>query len=174
MCHGLSHKDNVAERQKGLSEGHGPDSPCHIYLQNRSRRNVRKSGFRRLFLSRKALMACQEAPLTPSKGGAWDAGRAPRLFISEKVDEFLIAILRPKSVIRRATGPLLHRNEHAVMLQRGRRCKAIAAPLQPRGALTGSPSSPFGGVRGGRLFVSDCVIDSCKNGIFSVVKTARF
>ena len=174
MCHGLSHKDNVAERQKGLSEGHGPDSPCHIYLQNRSRRNVRKSGFRRPFLSRKALTAYQEAPLTPSKGGAWDAGRALRLSISEKVDEFLIAILRSKSVIRRATGPLLHRNEHAVMLQRGRRCKAIAAPLQPRGALTGSPSSPFGGVRGGRMFVNACLPAVCKSHRFSPEKTARF
>ena len=83
------------------------------------------------------------------KVGAWDAVRAPRLFIFEKVGEFLIAEKGQKSGRRRATGPLRHRNEHAVMLQRGRRCNAIAAPRQSNKGLAGSPSSPFGGVRGG-------------------------
>ena len=77
-----------------------------------------------------------------------------------------MVVFGPKSGFRRATGPPRGCNGHAVMLQRGRHCKAIAAPLQSNKALTGSPSSPFGGVRGGRLFISDCVTVICKKQWF--------
>ena len=134
-----------------------------------------------IFMSNKGLMVTngllrlpQKAPSDSPKGGAWDAGRPLRLSNFTKIREFLIAGKGQKSGFRRATRPPRGCNEHAVMLQRRPRCNAIAAPLQSRGGLTGSPSSPFGGVRGDCLFASSCLPVVCKNSDFSTVKTAGF
>ena len=129
-------------------------------------------------MSNKGLMTTdgplRQPPLNPPRGGAWDAGRPLRLSNFAKVGEFLIAILRSKSGFRRATGPPRGCNEHAVMLQRGRRCNAIAAPLQPHGALTGGPHPALPKGRETCGTVSGCVIATCKNSGFLTEKTARF
>ncbi len=69
-------------------------------------------------------------------------------------------------------GPPRGCNEHAVMLQRGRRCNAIAAPLQSKEGLTGGPHPAFPKGRETYMIVSNCVTMVCKNGGFPVEKTA--
>ena len=146
------------------------NSRNHICLQN----SFRKDGGSRAFLTPRRplreLFASDRHARKRPKNGRRDAVRALRLFQNEKNPRVFDCRKRTKSGFRRATAAPLPRNGVLVGLQRGCRCRAIAAPLQPRGALTGNPSSPFGGVRGGHPFVSDCIIARCKNSDFSVEK----
>ncbi len=145
-----------------------------ISLQNRVWENARRFAFSGAIRARRPPPAPprgRDLRLQNPLGGVI---RPLRLFKNTKVREFLLAILRSKRGFGRAIGPLLHRNEHAVMLQRGRRCKAIAAPLQSNKALTGGshPALPKG--RETCVFVSNCVTVFCENSDFPAEKTVRF
>ncbi len=143
-----------------------------IYLQNHVQKSVQRSAFRW------AIRALKPPPAPPKgrdlrhQSPLKGAVRAPRLFIFEKLREFLTAGKGQKSGARRAIRAPRHRNEHAVMLQRGRRQNAVRAPLQPRGALAGGPHPARPKGRETCVIVSGCVITSCKSGGFSAEKTA--
>ena len=100
--------------------------------------------------------------------------RPLRLFKNTKVREFLIAVLGLKSGFGRAIGPLLHRNKHAVGLQRRPRCNPIAAPLRSRKGPAARPHPALPKGRETCVIVSGCVIVSCENNDFSTEKTVRF
>ena len=83
-------------------------------------------------------------------------------------------VFEQKSAPRRAVRAPRGCNGVLVMLQRGARCKAIAAPLQSNKAAAGSHSPPYLKERVCDVIVSGYVTVICKNGDFSVKKRPRF
>ncbi len=83
-------------------------------------------------------------------------------------------VFEQKSGPRRAVRAPRGCNGVLVMLQRGARCKAIAAPLQSNKAAAGSHSLPSLKDRVCDVIVSGYVTAICKNGDFSVKKRPRF
>ena len=96
--------------------------------------------------------------------------RAPQLSNFEKVGGFLTVVFGQKSGFRRATGPPRGCNGVLVMLQRGRRCRAIAAPLQSNKGLTGPHPGPPQGEGELTPFINTCLPVVCKNSDFLVEK----
>lgn len=102
-----------------------------------TKRPQQKLPFSDIFTTNKGLNA-QWRPLpTPPRGRDLRLHtplRALRLFKNTKLRGFLTVVLRSKSGFRRAMGPLRHRNNGLLAMQRRPRCNAIRASLQPRGA----------------------------------------
>ncbi len=158
-------------------------SPCSKYklivatylcLQNCARENAQRFAFSRAIRALKLRTAPSGSPKGERPAASNNPLRAPRLFIFEKVGGFLIVVLGSKRGFCRATGPPRGCNGHAVMLQRGPRCNAIAAPLQSKEGLTGGPHPALPKERETCVIVSGCVIATCKSDGFLSGKIARF
>ena len=120
-----------------------------ISLQNRVWKNARRFAFSGAIRARRPPPAPprgRDLRLQNPLGGVI---RPLRLFKNTKVREFLIVGKGQKRSSRRATAAPLPCNGMLVGLQRGCRCRAIAAPLQSRKGLTGSPNSPLRGSQRG-------------------------
>ena len=144
------------------------------YLQNRVRENVRRFAFLGAIRALKDPTAPSGSPKGEGPAASNNPLRAPRLSNFAKVGGFLMVVFGPKSGFCRATGPPRGCNEHAVMLQRGCRCNAIAAPRQSKEGLAGGPQPALHKGRETCVIVSGCVTVFCKNSDFSIGKTARF
>ena len=145
-----------------------------ICLQNRVRENAQRFVFSWAIRALKGPTAPSGSPKGERPAASNTSVRAPRLSNFAKVCEFLIAVLESKSGFSRATGPPRGCNEHAVMLQRGRRCNAAEAPLQCKEGLVAGPHHALPKGRETCAIVSGCVTTTCKNSDFSIGKTARF